>query len=403
MTYYNIKLNGNALSNLLSDSNGLAQLLEPILNQVLQSQASEQLGAEPYERNKERAAYRNGNRPRTLYTRIGPLTLQVPQFRDGQFNTDIFKRYQRSEQALVLSLMEMYVNGVSTRKVTKITEQLCGARFSRSTVSDLCLNLDTRVTAFNERKLVGNYPFIIVDCMYFKARENEAIESKACMIACGINEAGEREILGVRIGDSESSSFWKDTFDWLKDRGLKGVKLVVSDHHKGLMNAIERCFIGSSWQRCQVHLMRNVLSYTPSKHKAAMSQGLKRIFKSDNACEARSRFNELADQLEGKAEKALECLENGLEDALTVMMLPDKYRTRLRTSNMIERVNEEVRRRERVVRIFPNKESALRLIGAVLSEIHEQWQERKYFDMTEFHEWDLDRKTQNTDKIISIN
>lgn len=403
MTDYDIKLNANTLSNLLSDSNGLAQLLEPILNQVLQAQASEQLGAEPYERNDDRAAYRNGNRPRTLYTRIGPLTLQVPQFRDGRFNTDIFKRYQRSEQALVLSLMEMYVNGVSTRKVTKITEQLCGARFSKSTVSDLCVELDARVVAFNERKLKGSYPFIIADCMYFKAREDESIESKACMIACGINDVGEREILGVRIGDSESEAFWKDTFDWLKDRGLKGVKLVVSDHHKGLMNAIGRCFIGSSWQRCQVHLMRNVLSYTASKHKVKMVQGLKRIFKSDTAPEARTRFNELADDMDGKATKALECLENGLEDALTVMMLPDKYRSRLRTSNMIERVNEEVRRRERVVRIFPNTASALRLIGAVLAEIHEQWQERKYFDMTEFHEWVVDRKAQDTGNIAHIN
>jgi putative transposase len=403
MTDYDIKLNANTLSNLLSDSNGLAQLLEPILNQILQAQASEQLGAEPYERNEDRAAYRNGNRPRTLYTRVGPLTLQVPQFRDGRFNTDIFKRYQRSEQALVLSLMEMYVNGVSTRKVTKITEKLCGARFSRSTVSDLCVELDVRVGAFNERKLSGNYPFIVVDCMFFKAREDEAIESKACMIACGINDAGAREILGVRIGDSESESFWKDTFDWLKGRGLKGVRLVVSDQHKGLVNAARRCFHGSSWQRCQVHLMRNVLSYTPSKYKVQMTQGLKRIFKSDAAPEARERFDCLADQMNGKAIKALECLENGLEDALTVMMLPEKYRTRLRTSNMIERVNEEVRRRERVVRIFPNKASALRLIGAVLAEIHEQWQERKYFDMTEFHEWDLDRKTQSADKIVSIN
>lgn len=403
MTEYDIKLNTNTLSNLLTDSNGLAQLLEPILNQVLQAQASEQLNAERYERSQDRAAYRNGNRPRTLYTRVGPLTLQVPQFRDGRFNTDIFKRYQRSEQALVLSLMEMYVNGVSTRKVTKITEQLCGARFSRSTVSDLCVELDARVSAFNERKLDESYPFIIVDCMFFKAREDEAIESKACMIACGINATGEREILGVRIGDSESESFWKETFDWLKARGLKGVRLVVSDQHKGLVNAARRCFNGSSWQRCQVHLMRNVLSYTPSKYKAQMTQGLRRIFKSDTARDARGRFDELAEQLEGKAVKALECLENGLEDALTVMMLPEKYRTRLRTSNMIERLNEEVRRRERVVRIFPNTTSALRLIGAVLTEIHEQWQTRKYFDMTEYHQWELDRKTQTADNITSIN
>ncbi|MCP4183419.1 MAG: IS256 family transposase, partial [Hyphomicrobiales bacterium] len=207
----------------------------------------------------------------------------------------------------------------------------------------------------------------------------------------------------VKIGDSESESFWKETFDWLKGRGLKGVDFIVSDDHKGLVKAAKRCFAGSSWQRCQVHLMRNVLSYTPSKHKADMRQGLKRIFRSDTAGEARQRFDELAEQLEGKANKALECLENGLEDALTVMSLPEKYRQRLRTSNMVERLNEEIRRRERVVRIFPNQESALRLIGAVLAEQHEQWQERKYFDMSEFHEWNLDRKTQAAGNIDSIN
>lgn len=224
----------------------------------------------------------------------------------------------------MLSLMEMYVNGVSTRKVTKITEQLCAARCSRSTVSALCVELDARVGAFNEHQLDVNYPFIIADCMFFKARENEAIESKACMIACGINAAGDREILGVRIGDSESESFWKDTFDWRKVRGLKGVRLVVSDQHTGLVNAARHCFNGSSWQRCQVHLMRNVLSYTPSRHKVQMTQGLKRIFKSDTAIEARGRFDELAEHMDSKALKALECLENELEDALTVMMLPEK-------------------------------------------------------------------------------
>ncbi len=326
MTGYDIKLNAHTLSNLLIESNGLVQLLEPILNQVLQAQASEQLNAEPYERNEDRAAYRNGNRPHTLYTRVGPLTLQVPQFRDGRFNADIFKRYQRSEQALVLSLMEMYVNGVSTRKVTRITEKLCGARFSRSTVSDLCVELDARVGAFNERQLELKYPFLVVDCLFTKARENEAIVSTACMVACGINELGEREILGVRIGDSESESFWRETFDWLKGRGLKGVDFIVSDDHKGLVKAAKRCFSGSSWQRCQVHLMRNVLSYTPSKHKVEMTQGLKRIFRADSAREARQRFDELAEQLDGKANKALECLENGLEDALSVMTLPEKYR-----------------------------------------------------------------------------
>ena len=386
MTDYEINVPGNLLSSLLSEQNGLAKLLEAVLNQILDAQASEQVGAGRYERSEERVAYRNGYRPRQLYTRVGPLTLRVPQMRDGQFSTEIFSRYQRSEQALVLSLMEMVLNGVSTRKVTKITEELCGVSFSKSTVSQLCLALDGRVAAFNERDL-GAFPFVIVDAMYFKARDGDRVQSKAAMLVSGINAQGNREILGLRIGDSESEAFWLETFRWLKRRGLKEVRYVVSDDHSGLVNAARRCFQGAIWQRCQVHFMRNVLSHTSAKHKQQMGEGLKRIFSSDNAKDARQRFNELAEQMEKKAAKAIDCLERGLEDALAVMALPSKYRKRLKSTNMQERLIQEIRRRERVIRIFPNEDSALRLMGALLAEIHEEWQGRRYLDMDAFYEW----------------
>jgi len=401
MTDYEINVPGNLLSSLLSEQDGLAKLLEAVLNQLLDAQASEQVGAGRYERTDERVAYRNGYRPRQLYTRVGPLTLRVPQMRDGQFSTEIFSRYQRSEQALVLSLMEMVLNGVSTRKVTKITEELCGASFSKSTVSQLCLGLDARVTAFNERDL-GAFPFVIVDAMYFKARDGNAVQSKAALVVSGVNEQGHREILGLRIGDSESEGFWLDTFRWLKQRGLKDVRYVVSDDHSGLVNAAQRCFQGAIWQRCQVHFMRNVLSHTSAKHKQEMGEGLKRIFNSDNGKEARQKFNELAAQMENKAARAIDCLERGLEDALAVLALPSKYRRRLKSTNMQERLIQEIRRRERVIRIFPNEDSALRLMGALLAEIHEDWQGRRYLDMDAFHEWTEEQSNVPEETVLQI-
>ena len=401
MTDYEINIPGGILSSLMSEKNGLATLVEEVLNQILDAQASEQVGAQRYERSEDRVAYRNGYRPRQLYTRIGPLTLRVPQMRDGQFSTEIFSRYQRSEQALVLSLMEMVVNGVSTRKVTKITEALCGASFSKSTVSQLCLALDGRVAAFNEREL-GAFPFVIVDAMYFKAREGDSVQSKAAMIVSGVNEQGNREILGLRIGDSESEAFWLETFRWLKQRGLKEVSYVVSDDHSGLVQAARRCFQGAIWQRCQVHFMRNVLSHTGAKHKKEMGEGLKRIFNSDNTRDARQRFDEFAEQMERKAPKAIDCLERGLEDSLAVMALPNKYWKRLKSTNMQERLIQEIRRRERVIRIFPNKDSALRLMGALLAEIHEEWQGRRYLDMADFHEWVDEQSSSKEEALVVI-
>ena len=398
MTDYEIKLPGELLSSLMSDNTGFAQLIGSVLNQVLEAQATEQIGADRYERNADRGGYRNGVRTRVLYTRVGPVTLRVPQFRDGAFSTEIFGRYQRSEQAFVLAIMEMVLNGVSTRKVTKITEELCGSRFSKSTVSQLCTGLDARVRAFNERPL-GSFPFLIIDAMYCKSRTDyDGVVSKAALMISAVNAEGNREILGVRIGDSESDSFWRETFAWLKDRGVKDVAFVTSDDHRGMVKALNRSFQGVMWQRCQVHFMRNVLSFTSARHKAAMAAGLKRVFASDDVSEARTKSVELAEQLDKRADRAIECLEQGLEDALAVYALPSKYRRRLKSTNMQERLIQEVRRRERVIRIFPNEDSVLRLIGALLAEFHEEWQGRKYLDMDDYHEWDAQRKADEKER-----
>jgi putative transposase len=387
MASYEITLNEEQLSGLLTEDKGLQGLVETVLNQVLEAQVTEHIGAQPYERSTARKAYRNGYRLRTLTTRVGPLVLHVPQVRDGSFSPTLFARYQRSEQALVLALMEMVLQGVSTRKVATITEELCGTRFSRSTVSQLCGALDSRVQAWNERPL-GVYPFVVVDALVIKVRRDDAVRTTSALIVSGVNDQGRRELLGLRLGDSESEGTWTDMFTWLKRRGLHGVEVLVSDDHAGLVKAAQRYFQGVLWQRCQVHLGRNVLGRTPRHLRAQMALGLRRIFQADDRPAARAAFTAVAAALEGKADRALAILEEGLEDALAILSLPEKYRVRLRTTNGMERLNEEIRRRERVIRIFPNEASALRLIGALLAEHHEVWSTgKRYFDMTEDIEW----------------
>lgn len=403
MTGYNITVGKDLLPELLSSHDGLAKLVEGVLNQILEAQVSESLGADKHQRSDERTGYRNGYRPRQLYTRVGPVTLQVPQTRDGSFSTDIFKRYQRSEQAFVLALMEMVVNGVSTRKVSSITEELCGVSFSKSTVSQLCTGLDAKVTAFNERRFDGDsYPFIMVDAMFIKCREGDRVVSRAALTLSGIRSDGYREILGLRIGDTESYATWEEAFKWLKSRGLKGVMYVVSDQHAGLVEAARKHFQGATWQRCQVHLMRNILGSCSTRHRKDVAEKAKLVFQAPDMKEARRRRDEFINVFEKKAPKAVACLEEAFDDAMAVMALPEKYRKRLRTTNMQERLNEEIRRRERVIRIFPNDESAWRLIGALLAEQNEQWLSRRYLNMDEFHDWLAENETEKSN-VVCVN
>lgn len=396
MAQMQVTIDTDQLKDVLSHDHGLQTLLEEVLGQVLEAEMTEHIGAEPYERTDGRRTYRNGYRPRRLTTRVGTLTLRVPQSRDGSFSTELFRRYQRSEQALVLALMEMVVQGVSTRKVTRITEELCGTSFSKSTVSALCADLDARVEAWNERPLEGRYPFLIVDAIVVKVRRDRAVRPTSALVAVGISEEGYREVLGVTLGDSETEGTWGSFFKELKQRGLRGVELIASDNHGGLVAAAERYFQGAIWQRCQAHFTRNVLKVTPKHLRSEMTAWLRRIFRSENQAEARRAFDALAEEFEGTAEAALEILEAGLEDAIAVLVLPAKYRRRLRTTNMLERLNEELRRRERVIRIFPNEASALRMIGALLVEQHEQWiSGKRYFNMDEYETWRQARQAQS--------
>ena len=389
MADINVTLNPDLLPNLLSDDGeGMKKLVESVLNQVLEAQMAEHLGADRHERSSDRTGYRNGYRERQLTTRVGTLILRVPQTRDGSFSTELFRRYQRSEQALVLALMEMVVQGVSTRKVTHITEELCGAQFSKSTVSSLATGLSARVHHWRNRRLKGPYPFLLLDALVIQVRKDDSVVPVAALIATGISEDGQREILGLTLGDSENEASWDDMLRDLKSRGLGGVDLVVSDDHKGLKKAVQRHFQGVRWQRCQVHFLRNILGHAPASQRGPLALALGRLFRADTKEEARALKNEIMGTFEKKAPKSMDCLEEGFEESLTILSFPRKYRVRLRSTNSQERLNEEVRRRERVIRIFPNEDSAIRLIGALLSEFHEQWSTgKKYFDMAEYWEW----------------
>lgn len=403
MAQYHVTIESELFQQLLlssSKESGMTKLLESILNQVLDAQATEQLNAERYERTDNRLGYRNGSYPHTLTTRVGTLVLRVPRLRDGKFSTEIFSRYQRSEQAFVLALMEMVVNGVSTRKVAEITEELCGTRISKSLVSDLCQRLDPLVDAWKNRTLKDTkYPFVIVDALVIRIREDHRVVQRSMLIAVGVNLMGSREILGFMIGDSESEDSWNEFFRGLKDRGLHGVDLVVSDDHRGLVKAMRKNFQGASWQRCQTHFMRNILDVSPKAYRDDIKSHAQAILQAPDIETARMLLTKTLAAFGELAPRAMETLENGFDDATAIMALPVKYRVRLRTTNGVERLNEEIRRRERVIRIFPNRDSAVRLIGALLLEIDDKWANgKRYFDMAEY----IEERSKSTNAVANV-
>ena len=389
MAQFNVNLDTELLQELFtgnSRNKGFSKLMEVLLNQVLEHQATEQLGAKPYERTDTRQAYRNGYRDRGMQTRIGSIKLSVPRFRNGEFSTELFSRYQRSEQALLLGMMEMVINGVSTRKVSTITEELCGTSFSKSLVSSLCEKLDPQVQEFRNRPLDKHYPFVIIDAIYTKSREDKRVRSVGLLIATGVSEEGYREILGFSVADSESEKSWSSLFSSLKERGLNNVDYVVSDNHIGLVNALNKSFQGSTWQRCQTHFTKNMLDACPNKLKPELKTWLCQMYNSKDMDHAREIRDKIFIAFGAAAPKAMKTLDDAFDDVMAIMCLPEKYRKRLRTTNSIERLNQEIRRRERVIRIFPNRKSVIRLIVDLLIEIHEKWTTgKKYLDMEEYY------------------
>ena len=373
MAQLNITLNQEEIQALLLDNRGEAfkKILQTSLNKILQAESAEQLKAAPYERSEERTDCRNGSRDRDLNTRVGRITLHVPRHRNVPFKTLVFDNYSRSEAALVASMAEMVVNGVSTRKVSRVMETLCGTSFSKSAVSDVCKDLETAVKEFQTRPLEGDYPFLTVDATYFKVRENSRIISKAFMIAYGTNTEGHREILGFGVYAKASSATWTDFLLSLKKRGLTGLLMITSDAHEGILNAIGKVFPTVPWQRCQFHFSRNITDKAPKKYQTGLRAELQELFNCKTIAEARKVRDRIIEDYRDVAEYAVACLDEGFESSMTVMLLPAWLRRFYRTSNQIERLNKELKRRSKVIGVFPNEDSVLRLMGSVLMERHD--------------------------------
>ena len=375
MAQVNITLSHEEVLQVLSGNrdDAFKMLVERILNAVMLAESEQQLGASMHERTEDRQDYRNGIRERILNTRIGSLVLEVPRHRNQPFHTMVFENYQRSEASLIATMVQMVISGVSTRKVSKVVETLCGTSFSKSTVSALCKKLDAEIMAFKSRPLnMNDAPFLMVDATYFKAREDHKIVSKAFLVALAITSDGSREIVGFDVFDAEDNYSWQTFFKDLKARGLDGVHMVISDAHKSILRAIAKTYPDAAWQRCQVHFIRNILDETPTRFKEGLKSELRRMFNASTIGEARSLRDGIISDYTPVAPKAVNVLDTGFEDAMTVMQLPERMRTKLRSSNWIERLNREFKRRSDVIQIFPNAASILRLMGAVAIEYNDQ-------------------------------
>jgi len=390
MTQYNITLSEEKVRELfLNGCDGVMRdLIEQMLNQLLICRAEDKCNAKPYEQTEERIDYRNGVRPRGFVTRLGKIELEVPRLRNQSVVDGLFEKYKRSEQAIIAGVAEMVVKGVSTRKVNAVAEALFGCGISKSQVSRMCEVLDPVVAEFSSRPLDRWYPFGVVDAIYLKVREGSRVVSKALYIAIGVNEEGLREVLGFMMSTKETKAAYVEFFKSLKVRGLERFDLVTSDNHDGLREAIKQEFLGASWQRCQTHFTKNMLDKAPKKMCAEIKGILHDIYTAPNIEKARERTAEAVQQLSARAPKAAELLDGSFDDITAVFSLPCKYRIKMRTSNGIERVNEEIRRRDRALRIYPSDDSVARIIGTILLEQSEAWKiGRLYCDMTEYHEY----------------
>jgi len=372
---------------LLSDEGGFRGVLQGALQEILEAEMTELLGAEKSERTAARLGHRAGYYDRKLVTRIGVLELRVPQDRAGHFSTELFERYQRSEKALVSALAEMYVQGVSTRKVKAITEELCGHSFSASTISEATSRLDEGLRAFFERRLEEPYPYLILDARYERVRESGVIASQAVLVAIGVDWEGRRQVLGVEVANRESRSSWREFLGSLRGRGLQGVEYVVSDDHAGLKAAIREILPEAAWQRCYVHFLRNALDYLPRKNDPDCLMELRWFYDRRDIGEVRRDIAQWVTKWQARYPKLVAWVEENVEETLTYYRLPLQHHKHMKSTNMLERLNQELKRRTLVVRIFPNSASCLRLTRALAIETHEGWLEAtRYLNMEHLKE-----------------
>ena len=358
---------------------GLAPVIEILLNQAMLAERSQVLGAQPYERSDNRRGHANGFKPKTVQSRLGQLQLQVPQTRDVPFYPSALERGERSERALKLAIAEMYVQGVSTRKVAAVLKELCGSEVTSTQVSRASKLLDEELAKWRERPL-GETPYLILDARYEKVRLDGKVVSCAVLTAIGILPSGKRSILGVSAKLSEAEVHWRDFLESLHERGLCGVQLVVSDDHAGLKQALQARLPSVPWQRCQFHLAQNALHYVPRlDERKEVAADLRGVFDSSELREAEERLQKMVAKYEKRAPKLVAWLEANVPEGLAVLSFPAEHRRRLRTTNGLERLNKEIKRRTRVATLFPNEASLLRLVSAVLMEISEDWETGKTY------------------------
>lgn len=380
---------------LAEDQDLLKAIVTATLQQTLEAEMDEALAAEKSERTASRLGYRSGYYGRTLITRIGKIELRVPQDRQGRFRTEVFERYQRSEKALVMAMMEMYLQGVSTRKVKAVTEELCGHEFSSATVSRIVSSLDEELEKFARRRLEEDYPYLILDARYEKVREDGAVRSQAVLMAIGIDWEGRRNVLAVDLANRESASSWKGLLVDLRSRGLRGVQLAISDDHPGLKRAIREVVPEAIWQRCYVHFLRNALDYLPRKANDDCLMELRWLYDRRNVEEARRDLAAWLAKWAQRYPKLCVWVEDNIEETLSFYRLPRQHHKNLKSTNMLERIMEEIKRRTLVVRIFPNSAGCLRLVRALAVEMHENWIEAiRYLNMEPLREQNKDLRRQ---------
>lgn len=356
--------------------------LEWILQQLIEAEVTAVIGARPHERSESRTNQRNGHRPRLLSTPAGDVELAIPKLRSGSFFPSLLERRRRIDRALFAVVMEAYVHGVSTRKVDDLVAALgVGSGISKSEVSRICGELDRDLEEFRGRPL-GHvaFPYVFADATYIKGRVRGRVVSRAVVIATGVTATGDREVLGVDVGDSEDGAFWAAFFKGLRARGLAGVQLVISDHHLGLKQAIESVFVGAAWQRCRVHFMRNVLSKVPKASAEMVAAAVRTIFAQPDAAHVRSQLDEVTRMLDGQFPVVAAMLTDAAEDLLAFTTFPQAHWRKIWSTNPLERINGEIKRRTNVVGIFPNDASIARLVTAVVVETHDEWAvaERRY-------------------------
>ena len=373
------------------DDDFLRSVAQAVLQIIMEADVESLIGAGRHERSEERATWRNGYRERTLETRLGPLNLKVPKLRHGSYFPGFLEPRKPVEKALVAVIQEAWISGVSTRKVDDLVQAMGMSGISKSSVSKPCREIDDRVRAFLERPLEGEWPYLWLDATYLKVREGGRIVSVAAIIAVAVNTDGRREIVGLHIGPSEAEPFWTDFLRSLVKRGLSGTHLVISDAHEGLKAAIARTMSGATWQRCRVHFMRNALAHVPRAQNTVVAAAIRQVFVQPDHAGATTAWRHVANQLRERWPKLGRLMDEAEADVLAYMAFPSRHRTKLHSTNPLERLNKEVKRRADVVGIFPNEASITRLVGAVLLEQNDDWQlQHRYMQIEAMTELEAD-------------